>query len=233
MPNIPVKFKYDVVSLIYLADINFLTCEKIYSEVINRNEKHDSYRFLLLSANNSFYEAVSILHTLLCSKKDEEVRIKPALDEIIGLQSGLIVKDNPEMFNEFITRIRADYPNPDFSEYDFLGPIGYRGDIMAQFRVIKTTEDGSTDFEMIKKKFEQYHFHKIRHQSAAHKNKHLDDPAGASQLVLRDDLIKKLGEIVKEVKIHSHFWFGYALDNPNYPVLVALDKLIGKSDKQV
>lgn len=231
MSNIPFKFKYDIVSLIYLADINFLTCQKIYSEVINKDEKHDYYRFLLLSANNSFYEAVSILHTLLCSKKDEEVRIKPALEEVIKLESGLISKDDPGMFNEFIERIKADYPSPDFSEYDFLGPIGNRGDIMAQFRVIKRTEDGLSDFNAIKEKFEKYHFHKIRHQSAAHKNKHLEDPAGASQLVLRDDLIEKLGEIVKEVKIHSHFWFGYTLDNPNYPVLIALNKLINKSDK--
>lgn len=229
----PFKFKYDIVSLIYLADINFLACEKIYSEVINKDEKHEGYRFLLLSANNSFYEAVNILHTLLCSKKDEEVRIRPALEEIIESQSGLISKDDPVMFNEYIEKIKADYPSPDFSEYDFLGPIGNRGDIMAQFRVIKTTEEGLSDFEKIKEKFEKYQFHKIRHQSSAHKNKHLDDPAGASQLVLRDDLIKKLGEIIKEVKIHSHFWFGYTLDNPNYPVLIALDKLIKKSDKEV
>ncbi|TSC54882.1 MAG: Uncharacterized protein LiPW30_348 [Parcubacteria group bacterium LiPW_30] len=233
MSNIPFKFKYDIVSLIYLADINFLTCEKIYLEVVNKNEKHDYYRFLLLSANNSFNEAVSILHTLLCSKKDEEVRIKPALEEVIDIQRGLISKDDPEMFNQFIERIKADYPDPDFSEYDFLGPIGNRGDIMAQFRVIKTTEEGLADFEIIKEKFEKYHFHKIRHQVSAHKNKHLEDPAGASQLILKDDLIEKLGEIVREVKIHSHFWFGYTLDNPNYPVLIALDKLIDKGNKQV
>lgn len=233
MSNIPFKFKYDIVSLIYLADINFLTCEKIYSEVINKNKEHEYYWFLLLSANNSFNEAVSILHTLLCSKKDEEVRIKPALEEIVELQKGLISKDNPEMFNEFIERVKADYPSPDFSEYDFLGQIGNRGDIMAQFRVIKTTEDGLNDFEIIKKKFEEYHFHKIRHQSAAHKNKHLEDPAGASQLVLKDDLIKKLGEIIKDVKIHSHFWFGYTLDNPNYSVLIAIDKLISNSDNRL
>lgn len=233
MSNIPFKFKYDIVSLIYLADINFLTCEKIYSEVINKNKEHEYYWFLLLSANNSFNEAVSILHTLLCSKKDEEVRIKPALEEIVELQKGLISKDNPEMFNEFIERVKADYPSPDFSEYDFLGQIGNRGDIMAQFRVIKTTEDGLNDFEIIKKKFEEYHFHKIRHQSAAHKNKHLEDPAGASQLVLKDDLIKKLGEIIKDVKIHSHFWFGYTLDNPNYSVLIAIDKLISDSDNRL
>lgn len=230
MSNIPCKFKYDIVSLIYLADINFLTCEMIYSEVVNKKDEYESYRFLLLSANNSFHEAVSILHTLLCSKKDEEVRIRPALEEAIELQSGLVSKDNPEMFNEFIERIKNDYPNPDFSEYDFLGPIGNRGDIMAQLRVIKTTEEGLADFEIIKKKFEKYHFHKIRHQIAAHKNKHLEDPAGASELVLRDELIIRLGEIIKEVKILSHFWFGYTLDNPNYPVLVALDSLINNND---
>jgi hypothetical protein len=232
MPNIPFKFKYDIVSLIYLADINFLTCEKIYSQVINKKEKHDYYQFLLLSANNSFYEAVSILHTLLCSKKDEEVRIKPALHEIIELQHGLILKNNPQMFNEYIERIKNDYPAPDFSEYNFLGPIENRGDIMAQFRVIKTTEEGLSDFELIKEKFEKYNFHKIRHQSAAHKNKHLEDPAGTSQMILKDDLINKLEEIIKEVKIHSHFWFGYTLDNPNYSVLVSLDRLINKSDTQ-
>jgi hypothetical protein len=226
MSNIPFKFKYDIVSLIYLADINYLTCEKIYREVVNTGIKHDCYRFLLLSANNSFYEAVSILHTLLCSRKDEEVRIKPALEEVISLQHGLISKDNPGMFNEFIERIRTDYPNPDFFEYDFLGPIENRGDVMAQFRVIKTTEDGLSDFKIIKEKFEAYSFHKIRHQIAAHKNKHVEDPAGASQLILKDDLIKKLSDIIMELKIHSHFWFGYTLDNPNYPVLIALDKLI-------
>lgn len=226
MPNIPPKFKYDIVSLIYLADLNFLTCEKIYSEIISKNKNHPGYRFLLLSANNSFNEAVSILHTLLCSKKDEEVRIKPALEEAVKMQSGLITKDDPEMFDEFIKRLRVDYPSPNFSEYDFLGPISNRGDVMAQFRAIKTTEDGLADFEMIKTKFEKYNFHKIRHQVAAHKNKHLDEPASASQLLLKDDLIKKLEEIIREVKIHSYFWFGYTLDNPNYPVLIALNELI-------
>lgn len=231
MSNIPFKFKYDIVSLVYLADINFLTCEKIYREVINTDKNHDYYRFLLLSANNSFYEAVSIIHTLLCSKKDEEVRIKPALEEAIKQQEGLILKDNSEKYNEFIRRIKIDYPNPDFYSYDFLGPLESRGDIMAQYRVIKTTEEGLVDFKVIKDKFEKYHFHKIRHQLAAHKNKHLDDPAGASQLLLKDELIKNLGEIVKAVKIHSHFWFGYTLDNPNYPVLIALSKMINKSEK--
>lgn len=233
MSNIPFKFTYDLVSLIYLADINFLTCEKIYSEIINVEEKHEGYRFLLLSANNSFNEAISILHTLLCSKKDEEVRIRPALEEIIRRQSGLISKDKPDVYDEFIRRINADYPNPDFSEYDFLGPIEGRGNIMAQFRVIKTTEEGLADFELIKSKFEGYDFHKIRHQSAAHKNKHLEDPAGASLRVLKEGLIEQLGEIVKEVKIHAHFWFGYTLDNPNYPVLVALDNLLDKRDSKV
>jgi hypothetical protein len=132
------------------------------------------------------------------------------------------------LFDEFIERIKADYPSPDFFEYDFLGPIENRGDVMAQLRVIKTTEDGLSDLKMIKEKFESYDFHKIRHQIAAHKNKHIEDPAGASQLILKDDLIKKLGEIIMEVKIHSHFWFGYTLDNPNYPILIALDKLINK-----
>jgi hypothetical protein len=72
MSNIPFKFKYDILSLIYPADINFLICEKVYSEVINKNKEHDYYRFLLLSANNSFNEAVSILHTLLYSKKTKK-----------------------------------------------------------------------------------------------------------------------------------------------------------------
>lgn len=53
---------------------------------------------------------------------------------------------------------------------------------MAQFRVIKTTEEGLADFEEIKKKFEQYNFHKIRHQVAAPKNRHIEEPAGASQV---------------------------------------------------
>lgn len=228
MSNVPFKFKYDIISLIYLADINFLSCEKIYSRVVSKAKDHPYYRFLLLSANNSFNEAVSILHTLLCSRKDEEVRIKPALEEAVRTQGGLISKDDPEMFDEFIRRIDADYPNPDFAEYDFLGPIENRGDIMAQFRVIKTTEEGLADLEDIRKKFEQYNFHKIRHQVAAHKNKHVEDPAGASQLVLKDEYIKRVGEIVRDVKIHSHYWFGYTLDNPNYQILNALDSLIDK-----
>lgn len=233
MHNIPFKLKYDIISLVYLADINFLTCQKIYSEVINKNKKHDFYSFLLLSANNSFNEVVSILHTLLCSKKNEEVRIRPVLEVTIEQQRDLISKNNPEMFNKFIERIKTDYPIPDFSEYDFLGPIENRGDIMAQFRVIKTTEEGLADFKIIKEKFEKYHFHKIRHQAAAHKNKHLENPAGASHLILKDELIEKLGEIIRDVKIHSHFWFGYTLDNPNYPVLVALDRLLNISDTEI
>lgn len=226
MNNAFFKFKYDLVQLIYLADINYLSCKKIYSKVIN-NDKENAYsKFLLLSANNSFYEAVSILHTLLCSKKDEEVRIKPALQGIIESQRGLIPNENPNLLNKFVESIKADYPNPNFSKYDFLGLIEDRGDIMAQFRVIKTTEKGLADFDTIIKQFKEYDFHKIRHQVAAHKNKHLEDPAGAIHLILQDNLIKQLGEIIKDLKIHSYFWFGYSLESPDYLILNTLDKLI-------
>ena len=61
----------DVMRLIYLADINFLICKKIYDYLDPQNRK-ENYDFLLLSANNAFMESIGIIHTLIASTKKKK-----------------------------------------------------------------------------------------------------------------------------------------------------------------
>ena len=72
----------DLMDLVYLADINFLVCKKLY-QCVDPKKRQFYDDFFLLTANNAFYESIGITYSLLCSKKDEEIRIEPLLKEII------------------------------------------------------------------------------------------------------------------------------------------------------
>lgn len=220
------KYLSEVQKLIYLADTNFLVCKKVYD--LLPKDRIKANKFLLLSANNAFNEAIEILHTLLSSNKKEELTIKPLLDEIINKEKSVSVSAEDTKINEFVEKIFKDYPYPDYFSYIFLSDNDERliGDILADIRK-KKRQSGLKDLEEIKKEFEQNHFHKIRHQSAAHKNKHLTDPAGATDLYLQDTLLEKLGVIVKKLRINSYFWFDYEMRNPNEKTIYDLKLLLG------
>lgn len=231
MKNIPTwKYLREVQNLIYLADTNFLVCKKIYKSL--PADRIKANKFLLLSANNAFNEAIKILHTLLCSTKNEELIMQPLLEEIIEKEKSVSISVNDEKINKFSQKISDDYPYPDYSSCTFLSVGDERliGDILADIRK-KKRQSGLTDLDEVKTEFEKENFHKIRHQSVAHKNKHLDDPAGATDLYLKDDYIKKLGVIVKKLRLCSYFWFNSELRNPNDKTIWDFDLLVNNFKK--
>lgn len=228
MPKIKIpnwRYGAGVTDLIYLAEINFLICEKIYEEISSKqDDAPDS--FLLLTANNCFYESLGIIHTLLCSTKDEELRIEPYLRSELQKKKMPILGIDEKKSQEFFKRVNKDYPHTNYLQYDFLFIDDNRlaGDIVADIKTKKTIESSLADLEKLKDKFEKSGFHKVRHQAGAHKNKHLDFPAGAANMELRKEYINRLGEIVKDLKIANYTWFNYVLENPLNEILNSLDK---------
>lgn len=226
---IPPDWRYlpNVMNLVYLADIDFLICEKIYSDHVGRKPPHSSYDFLLLSANNAFNEAVKIIYTLILSTKKEELRIKPILDQVIKKEHGFSASVDAKKSQKFVENFRKDYPNPNYLGYSFLTEDDPRvvGDIVSDIRKNKLVKNGLEDFLKLKEEFEKYGFHKIRHQTIAHKNKNLLSPAGAANLLLKNELIENLGKIIKNLKINAYFWFNYQVSNPYGSILNSLDKI--------
>jgi hypothetical protein len=167
------------------------------------------------------------LHTLICSTKKEEIRVRPLLEEALARDSKSRNNIPEDKVNQFIRRVDAEYPNPDFLNFDFLldGENRLIGDIMNDIRKQRRLSNGLDDLKKLKGKFEKFGFHKIRHQLTAHKNKFLASPGGHSRLYLNVKLIERLGEIMKELKIGTHFWFDYALSNPLLYILDSYDEL--------
>ena len=226
MKNIPKwKYKRGVQDLICLVDINFLVCKKIYDLLPKDRIKANS--FLLLSANNAFNEAIKILHTLLCSTKQEELTIKPLLEEIVKKEESTIVLIGDKKVNKFFQKIFEDYPSPDYFSYTFLSEDNNQpiGNILADISKRKR-QSGLKDLDDIKKEFEDEDFHKIRHQSVVHKNKLFDDPTGTADSYLKENYIKNLGVIVKKLRINSYFWFDCELRNPKYKTIRDLELLV-------
>jgi hypothetical protein len=83
---------YDLIGLINLAEVNYLACKKIYDDPLKNSTsqhpkgvlKNKNEDFLLLAANNSFFEAISILHTLIASKITVETRIEPVIKQLVA-----------------------------------------------------------------------------------------------------------------------------------------------------
>ena len=215
---------HKLMGLVNLAEIDFLICEKIYKGVLNDSikayptgvDKKIGEDFLLLTANNAFDNAVSILHTLICSNKKEEIRIKPLLEAVLNSDKGFEDSIPDEKLIIFIDKIYNNYPNTNSPDFNFLTEDDDRliGDIMGDLRKKKRLADKLTVLDDLKNKFEEFKFHKIRHQLVAHKNKFLESPSGHANLYLKEEVIKNLGDIVKELKIDTYFWFDYSLDNP-------------------
>jgi len=219
------KCLYELQKLIYLADINFLVCKKIYDFL--PKDRMRVNKFLLLSANNAFNEVVGIIHTLLCSTKDEELTIKPLLEEIIKKEKNVIFSITSAKVNQFFQKILEDYPSPDYYSYTFLFKNDERliGDIIAEIKK-KKRQSGLEDLDILKKEFENGDFHKIRHQSVAHKNKLLKNPSGAVDLYLKGAVINELGKIIKKLRILSYFWFDYELKSPYFPTVNDLEIML-------
>jgi len=228
----------NAMDLVYLAEINFLICQKIYTEVLGDTIKNwpaatkqkTGQDFLLLTANNAFNESVNIIHTLISSTIKQEIRLKPLVEEALKRDSNNLITISEDKINQFTEQISIDYPNPDYLNYSFLLENDSRliGEVLADIRKQKRHVSGLDDLNNLKTKFEKFGFHKIRHQLTAHKNKLLDSPGGNSRLYLRIELIDQLGEVIKELKIGTHFWFDYQLGNPLMYLLDSFGELVTK-----
>ncbi len=229
MKTIPIyKYLRATQDLIYLADINFLICQKIYKSLPRDRTKAN--KFLLLSANNAFNETIGILHTLLFSIDKKELTIKPLLEKIINEEKSTSISIEDKKIDNFVKKISEDYPYKNYSLCTLLSNNDKRliGDILRDIRSVKR-QSGLNDLETIKKEFEQNKFHKIRHQSVAHKHKFLDNPGGAANLYLKDSYIDNLGAIIKKLRINSYFWFNYELINPHDKILDNLALFLGEN----
>lgn len=215
------------IDLIHLAEVDFLVCKKIYEKITTQKKRKGGDNFLLLSANNAFNEAVGILHTLLCSTQKEDLKLKPILEAIVSKDKSSGIVDNKKT-DHFLRKLRKDYPDIDYSRYTFLlvGDARLIGDIIAEIRKKNRFENALNDFDDIKEKFEEHHFHRMRHQLVAHKNVLLPDPAAAAKRYLKDDVIDKLGDIIKDLRINSSLWFNYAMGNYLRQTIVELDSFL-------
>lgn len=219
----------DIVKLVYLADLNFMICKRIY-EFIDPQNRDDFYDFFLLMANNAFNETVNIIHSLLCSKNANEVRIKPVLEKIVEREKVSIPTVDDNKVEHLFKRIDKDYPAVDFNSYTFLKKDDKRpiGNIMEDLRKKKRNSTGMEDLIDLKDQFEKENFHKIRHQAIAHKNKYLDNPAATAVGTIYPEYIEKLGEIIKKLRINCHIWFNYTLVNTSIGAIKAFEEVLEK-----
>lgn len=225
-----------IYKLVHLAEINFLVCQKIYKDYLNEKGRHEN-TFFVLTANNAFNESVSVLQTLICSTEKNDLKIKPVLEKIIENDKNSTVQIDPQMESQFIESIERDYPY--LGESTFYGyksfllradePDNHLGTVMADIRRKKRVESGLVDFQELKAKFEKFSFHKIRHHQVGHKHQDLKEPAGSADLLFQDFYIDNLGEIIKDLKIKTYFWFDFSFGNPNYSMLNSLDEVLKKS----
>lgn len=216
----------NIVKLINLAEINLKVCEYIQGTLKDEYKLSGKNKFLILASNNAFHQAVGIIHGLLCSTKREDIKIRSILENV--LKKEIIVSYNANEQAEataLLEQILNDYPAIDYCSYTFLNTDDQLiGDRLAFLRKLKRQDNFLLNkLKELKKQFENDDFHKIRHQTVAHKNKKLIEPAGAISLLVKKEYIPKLKKIIVELKvIVNYFGFDYALENNNSDVLTFL-----------
>ncbi len=229
------NYIYKIHQLIHLAEINFLVCQKIYKDYLSLKGRHKNI-FLVLIANNAFEQSLSVLQTLICSTEKNDLKIESALEKVIENDKNSVVCVDPKMEAEFVESIERDYPY--LGEETFYGykkfllkddePDNYLGGVMADIKRKKRVENGLKDFQELQNKFKKYSFHKIRHHQVGHKHQNLKEPAGSADLLFQDVYIDNLGDVIKDLKIKSYYWFDFPFGNPNYSMLDSLDEILKK-----
>ena len=151
----------DITSLIFLADISFLVCKKIYDKFSIPETYPAKSQFFIFSANSAFMQSISVLHSLL-EPLQEEINCKLLLKNIIDEEKPWTesITVSIDKVKQFETALRKDYPNPNYYKYNFLTKNDNRqiGNIIQEIKMIKR-KDGLKDFERIKAKFKRYDFH--------------------------------------------------------------------------
>lgn len=169
------------------------------------------------------------IHTLVASDQSQDLKLEPLLVELIGDNSE--ITESPEDIAKFETEFKKAYPylrvDPDALPQD----ERLLGDALKSIKRSKLVMSGLDDLRKIKAAFEAAGFHKVRHQTVAHKNPALRYPDGSIDMLVIPELLEKLCDVIKELRIQAYFWFEYAPENPQAEqVLSQLDGLIKCAD---
>lgn len=194
--------RHQIQELIWLAEVNINITKYIYSHF--KNTPFD--QFWLLTANNAYFESVSICHTLVCSKDKNELQIKPLLEKITALDIKNGYASYPEnAITEFKAHVKEVFPNEPYNFY-----LLTSGDDIKKFKMI-IRKSSIKDLEMLKNKFINDKFNVIRHEFSAHKNK--EKSHQRYQYTVSDNYINKLDDFLKELRIDAYFWFDIVMNN--------------------
>ncbi len=222
---------HKIVSLIHSAQVNIFVCRRI-QQALEENGHINEPGFLVLASNNAFGAAVETLHALLDSNYGDELRIEPALVEIIRRdKKGRVNKIPKAKVDRCYALIEKHYPNLDCYTVDFrflTDQLDTRlaGDILRDVDRTKRLSSGMKDLKELKERYRGHHFHDIRNWLIAHKNAR-QSFTGANRLLLKKSVLDALEKIIKELSIQSSFWFDFALANPDLkPTLLDLEKYI-------
>jgi len=217
----------DAVNLIYLSEINLEVCKQIQKFVMveNRGVVTQRISFLVLVSSNAFFSTVGTLHTLLCSTKQNDIRLKPLLEEKIKNEHDIIYgTEEKEKADKLYNILFQDYPNINYSKYGFLEQGKKLGDQLSSLRKIKRREGILQLMKDAKKTFEENGFHKIRHHIIGHKNIYLKQVGGAEHYLIKEKYIEELDKTIKAMMLIVNFGFDYSLENPKKGVLIGLKR---------
>src|SRR3989344_4096367 len=203
--------------------------KRIYDKYYKNAKSHNNPDLLLLIANNSFEHAILILHSLLVSKDEKELKIEKVLSDVIVHDA---LNDNGTKLDGLRNAMLASYPEH-ASVTKQLIQNGFNGDDLQELRKM-CRKIGPIKLKEIIDKFKNSGFHKIRHEKVAHKDKKHPDPAGLPRRVFNDQVVKSLEDIVKMLVVESYFWFDYVPYNSDLDrLLPQLDKIFSAFPKKI
>lgn len=210
---------------ICLAEAIFFAC-KMIQEWKDAAGHVQTPGFLVLASNNSFDMAVGIVHGLVGSTEKADLQLEPLLVELIGDGSGATeLADDVSLLESQIT---AMYPNLAVSPSMFTTGEGkWPGDVLKSLKRTHLVTAGLADLAEIKKDFEAGNFHKLRHQTIAHKNPAVLYPAGSVEMLMYPKVMATFGEVIKKLRIKAYLWFNWSPENPFMdPVLKDLKRIL-------
>lgn len=202
--------------LIHSAEVNFSVCRTI-QEAKGTTHPFSRSDFLLLASNNSFDASVSILHTLLSSTDEKEIRLKPILQDLVARYTpvSLVSEEKIVQYRQILEEAYPDLYPVDCRSFMDPEDERYSGEFLKEICRSSLVTTGLQDLENLRSQFEDSHFHRIRHELVAHKNSrqpHLGDTAG---VFIKESALTSLGEIIKTLRINACFWLGYSPPNPD------------------
>jgi hypothetical protein len=231
-PVIPQNQRHrGIMTLIHSAQVDALVCRRIQQILKSCNHVNEP-GFLIRASNNAFGAAVETLHALLDSNFEDELRIEPALVEIVRRdKEGKFDRIKKEKLDKCYELIKKHYPNPECYtfNFDFLTDQSdprLAGDILRDVQRTKRLLSGIKDLKELQKEYRKQRFHEMRNWFISHKTAR-QSFTGTGRLLLKKSILEALEKIIRELSIQACFWFNYELANHDLkPVLQDLEKHI-------